>query len=113
MLLEVTETHNTAGEDRPKLFFLKLPFLCVSLIDLVFKSPFCKLEKDIDLIEGGTVLILNLGDDFIQRDDVLTSIKLILPFLQKLDMSFVLLLVVECELPKQKVCSCLFLLQEE
>ena len=113
LLLKVTETDNAAGEDWPKFFFLKFPFLGISLIDLVLKSSFCKLKEDIDLIEGGAVLIFNLSDDFIQGYDVLASIKLVLPLLQKLDVSFILLLVVECELTKQEIGSCLLLLQEE
>ena len=71
--LEVAEADDTAGQDGPEFLLLKLPLLRVPLGDLVIERPLSELEEGIYLVEGGAILILGLGDDLLERDDILAS----------------------------------------
>ena len=52
VLLEMAQPYDAAGQDGPQFFFLELPFLSISLVDLVIEGPFCELEECKYFVEG-------------------------------------------------------------
>jgi hypothetical protein len=91
---------------------LKAAFLQVALIDLVIESSLRILKQDINLIEKGAELILNLAEILDEWSDVLGALKFYFFIFEQIQHFLILSLVVVGELPQKVLIFFNFMLEE-
>ena len=61
IFLEVTESKDAAGKNRPEFCLGKLPLLDIALIDLIIECSLGIFKQCINFIEGGTESIFEFS----------------------------------------------------
>lgn len=112
IFLEVTESKDAAGKNRPEFCLGKLPLLDIALIDLIIECSLGIFKQCINFIEGGTVLILGVHQVVLKRYNMFIAGKFVFEFCKFLHRLITLFFVVEIELAEQELLVRLFVLEE-
>lgn len=99
--LKMAEAEDAAGQNGPQLFLHEASFLQVPLVDLIVQGALRVFEKDIDLEECGTELLLGLAEVLHESHHVVCVAELTLLDFNRVQGPLILLLVVETQLTQQ------------